>query len=67
MATQDDSQTYIIAGDQRLSQSLIWEIQRSYFLHNGMKAWQDDVVPHTISSNPVMARAYSQVAMAYLR
>ena len=58
---------HIVAGDQRLSQSLIWEIQRRYFVRAGMKAWQDDVVPHMISSNPVMARAYSQVAFGYLR
>ena len=63
----EQNPAHIIAADQRLSQSLIWEIQRKYFLNNGMLGWQDDVVPHTISSNPVMARAYSQVAMAYLR
>lgn len=32
-----------------------------------MKAWQDDVVPHAISSNPVMAQAYSQILFSYLR
>ena len=58
---------HIIAGDQRLSCSMIWEIQRQYFLRSGMRAWQDDVVPHYISSNPVMARAYSQVVLGYLR
>jgi hypothetical protein len=35
---------YILAADQRLSQSVIWEIQRDYFLANGMRAWQDDTV-----------------------
>ncbi|MCP4422071.1 MAG: hypothetical protein GY805_36120 [Chloroflexi bacterium] len=57
----------IIDADQPLSQSLIWQIQRAYFLKNGMKAWQDDVVPSSISSNPVMARAYSQILFGYLR
>ncbi|KAA3662045.1 MAG: hypothetical protein DWQ04_14590 [Chloroflexi bacterium] len=59
--------TQLIEADRRLSQSIIWDIQRRYFLQNGMRAWQDDVVPHTISSNPVMARAYSQVAFNYVR
>lgn len=58
---------HILAADQRLSQSVIWEIQRRYFLRNGMKAWQADEVPHTISSNPFMARAYAQVVLGYLR
>ena len=61
------STRYIVAADQRLSQSLIWEIQRQYFQQKGMMAWQTDEVPHTISSNPVMARAYAQVVLGYLR
>ncbi len=61
------SSTHIIAADQRLSQSLIWQIQRHYFQQKGMMAWQADEVPHTISSNPFMARAYAQVVMGYLR
>ncbi len=63
----ESSPKQIIAADQPLSQSLIWQIQRAYFLKNGMKAWQDDVVPSSISSNPVMARAYSQILFGYLR
>ncbi len=61
------SDDHIIGGDQRFSESIIWDIQRNYFLQNGMYAWQADVVPHYISSNPTMARAYSQVVFGYLR
>ena len=57
----------IIDADKPLSKSLIWQIQREYFLKNGLKAWQDDIVPSAISINPVMARAYSQVVFGYLR
>ena len=57
----------IIEADKPFSRSLIWQIQRAYFLKNGMKAWQDDVVPHAISSSPVMARMYSQLLLGYLR
>ncbi|MCA9966459.1 MAG: hypothetical protein KC423_19555, partial [Anaerolineales bacterium] len=57
----------IIAADQRLSQSILWQIQRHYFRQNGLKAWQEDVVPHAISCNPVMARAYSDIVFGYLR
>ena len=63
----DRSTPSIIAADQRLSQSILWQIQRAYFLQNGLKAWQDDVVPHQISSSLLMARAYSQITLGYLR
>ncbi len=58
--------THILDADKPLSQSLLWQIQRHYFLENGMAAWQDDVVPHQISSSPYMARAYAELAFAYL-
>ena len=58
---------HIIEADKPLSQSLLWQIQRAYFLQQGIAAWQDDVVPSDISSNPVMARAYSQIVFGYLR
>ena len=60
-------QPHIIEADQRLSRSLIWQIQRQYFLNKGMRAWQDDVVPHQISSNPLLARAYSRMVLGYIR
>ena len=56
----------LLEADKLLSESLIWDIQRAYFESAGMQAWQDDVVPHTISCNPFMARAYANLIKAYL-
>lgn len=53
--------------EQRLSQSILWEIQRRYFLKNGVAAWQNDEVPHAISCSPYMARTYSRIVFGYLR
>ncbi len=50
----------------RLSDSLLWQIQRCYFEANGLRAWQTDEVPSQISSNPVMARAYSRLVLSFL-
>ncbi|MCA9943064.1 MAG: SAM-dependent methyltransferase [Anaerolineales bacterium] len=61
------SKRHILEADKPLSQSLLWQIQRAYFLQAGLKAWQDDVVPSDISSNPVMAQTYSQLVFGYLR
>lgn len=67
MDQETPTPNHIIQADKRLSQSLLWEIQRHYFLQAGMRAWQDDVVPHQISCNPFMARAYADVVFGYLR
>ncbi len=58
---------HILAGDQRLSDSIIWQIQRNYFMRDGIRAWQNDIVPSDISSNPFMARAYAQLVLGYLQ
>ena len=57
----------LIDADKPLSKSLIWNIQRAYFQKAGMQAWQDDVVPHAISCNPFMARAYARLIVGYLQ
>ncbi|MNH93307.1 Tetratricopeptide repeat protein [compost metagenome] len=49
------------------SQSPIWELQRRYYEEQGMLAWQDEEVPHYITSNPVIARAYAEILFAFLR
>lgn len=57
----------IIDADQRLSDSIIWDIQRAYYMHKGLTAWQGEYVPHYISSNAFIARAYGRVVLGYLR
>jgi hypothetical protein len=57
----------MLAGDQRLSKSILWDIQRQFFMQKGVSAWQENIVPHYISSNPFMARTYNQIVLGYLR
>jgi len=57
----------LIEADKPLSQSLLWQIQNSYFHTAGIRAWQNDVVPHQISCNPFMARAYANLITAYIQ
>ncbi|TMQ08245.1 MAG: hypothetical protein E6J91_33650 [Deltaproteobacteria bacterium] len=42
----------------RLSKSVLWRLQRRFYERQGMAAWSDGVVPHQVTSNPYMARAY---------
>lgn len=51
----------------RLSQSLLWQLQRRYFEQQGIQAWQQSVVPHFITSNTYTAGAYARVVLAYLK
>ena len=48
------------------AESIVWNLQRQYFEQVGIKAWQDGVVPHYITSSSYMADAYAQIVFAWL-
>ena len=49
----------------RFSKSPIWQLQRNFFEDQGEKAWQESIVPHYVTSNPVMAATYVERLMAF--
>ncbi|MDX6458911.1 MAG: hypothetical protein QOE55_2608 [Acidobacteriaceae bacterium] len=53
--------------DQRLSQSLLWTLQRRFFEDRGPRAWSDHTVPHYITNNPFLAHAFGRIADGFLR
>jgi tetratricopeptide (TPR) repeat protein len=57
----------ILEQGQRLSQSILWRLQRRYFEGRGVEAWSKGDVPHYITTNPHIASAYAQVVLGWLR
>jgi tetratricopeptide (TPR) repeat protein len=53
--------------NQRLSESMIWKLQRAVYLEFGPQAWSQKGVPFYITSNPFTARQYAHVVLGYLR
>jgi hypothetical protein len=51
----------------RLSRSVLWRLQRRFFERSGVAAWSEGVVPHHVTSNPALARAYGRVVLGFLR
>jgi hypothetical protein len=52
---------------QRLSRSMLWKRERTYFERAGVDAWRTGQVPHYVTSNPFVANAYAQVVTGFLR
>jgi len=50
-----------------LSRSRLWDFERAYYERKGLKAWGEGDVPSAITSNPIMAAAYAEVIVAFLR
>lgn len=50
-----------------LSQSVIWRLQRDYYVQRGLRAWSDDKVPTFITSNPFTAEIYARIIFNFFR
>lgn len=57
----------ILEQGRRLSESLLWKLQRRFFEREGAAAWTQGAVPQYITSNPWIANAYAKVVLGWLR
>jgi tetratricopeptide (TPR) repeat protein len=51
----------------RFSEAPIWELQRTYYEEQGLKAWNNDAVPQYITNNPMIATAYAEMIFGLLQ
>lgn len=57
----------VLEQGRRLSDSLLWKLQRRFFEQQGAAAWTRGAVPQYITSNPWIANAYAKVVFGWLR
>jgi tetratricopeptide (TPR) repeat protein len=53
--------------DRRLSESLIWPLQREFYRRRGTAAWTSGELPWYVTSNSFIARAYARMLVGWLR
>jgi tetratricopeptide (TPR) repeat protein len=53
--------------DRRLSQSLLWPLQREFYRRRGTTAWTSGELPWYVTSNAFIARAYARMVVGWLR
>src|SRR3954468_17633866 len=51
----------------RLSRSVLWRLQGQFYERRGMAAWSEGIVPHHVTCNPYLARAYARVILGFVR
>ena len=59
--------SHVLERRRRLSRSLLWKLQRAWFDGEGIRAWNENVVPHYVTSNPWIASACAKVVFGWLR
>ncbi|MFD1884897.1 SAM-dependent methyltransferase [Paenibacillus wenxiniae] len=50
----------------RFSEAPIWELLREYYEQEGLDAWRNDGIPQYVTSNPMIAAAYTDMIVAFL-
>lgn len=65
-SSADKAPGYVIEEGVRLSDSLLWDLQRAYYTHAGIEAWKSGTVPSYITTNAFIAQAYARVIHASL-
>lgn len=67
--TNDEELTspYVIEREVRLSESVLWQLERNAYAEMGPSAWTQHGVPFYITSNPVICKGYAAVVMGHLR
>ncbi|MBR1218545.1 hypothetical protein JQ557_11130 [Bradyrhizobium sp. U87765 SZCCT0131] len=58
---------FVLEKRARFSRSMIWQLQQRYFAERGIDAWRLGEVPHYVTSNPTIANAYAEIALAFWR
>ncbi|PUA26718.1 MAG: hypothetical protein B0W54_23570 [Cellvibrio sp. 79] len=47
--------------------STLWQMQRQYYEQWGIAAWAEGQVPHYVTNNPSIAKAYAEIALGFWR
>jgi tetratricopeptide (TPR) repeat protein len=58
---------YVVEAGKRLSESMLWRLQRDLYDTRGIQPWSRGDVPQSITTSPYIARAYAQIALGYIR
>ena len=58
---------YLLEEKKRLSQSILWDLQRRFYDERGLSAWDSGPVPSYVTSNAYIATAYAQLVLNFLR
>lgn len=65
MLMQNDD--IIMEESMPFSACMLWHLQKQYFQQQGITAWQAGEVPHYVTSNPFIAKAYAETVFAFMR
>ena len=58
---------YLLEDEVPLRQSVLWDLQRSFYDEMNINCWSKAVVPNFVTSNAFVARTYAKVILEFMR
>jgi hypothetical protein len=58
---------YVLEWAVPLARSMVWHLQRTFYADQGIAAWSQSGVPQSITTSPIIARAYARIVLGFLR
>jgi len=58
---------YVLESAVPLARSMVWQLQRTFYADQGIAAWSQSGVPQSITTSPIIARAYARIVFGFLR
>jgi tetratricopeptide (TPR) repeat protein len=65
--TETPERWRMLERDVPLSQSMIWRLQRDFYVKRGLNAWNEDLVPSYITNNPFIAEIFAGIVVAFVQ
>lgn len=66
IAATSSEDPIVLERDVPLSSSVIWRMQREYYVQRGLKVWTEDLVPSYITNNPFIAEIYAEIVAGFI-
>lgn len=66
VATSSGGGPVVVEKDIPLSSSVIWRLQRDFYVQRGLKVWTEDLVPSYITNNPFIAEIYAEIVAGFI-
>lgn len=57
----------VLDDEKPLQDSIIWELQKSYYDNINIKCWSDGIVPNFVTSNCYIAHQYARGILTFIR
>jgi len=62
-----NSHSFVVEPGTPFSESMIWQLNRDFYIEEGVNAWSSGVVPFHLTSNSMVGKTYAELIFSFLK